>query len=650
MKKINNTKNLTQDILLSHTHNGSWTDEYLEIYPDRVVMQDATAQMTLLQFMNFGLDKVQVPASVHCDHLISLNQGIEKDLSAAKIENSNIYKFLFSCCERYGIDFWGPGEGIIHQVVLENYVHEGDLIIGTDSHTPNAGGVGGAIGIGVGGADAVDVLCGRPILIKRPRVIGIELKGEFKSEFNSAKDIALTLLRRVGTKGATNCILEYFGPATQRLTAAQKATICNMGAECGATTSVFPSSLYKRESSTYDDIIEVDLATIEPCINGPFSPDANTFNGAIRVVDTVLIGSCTNSSYDDLIKVANILESSGQDKLKTRLIICPGSKRTLERLEYRGVIDIFKKYDATIAVSACGPCIGQWKRKSRELNTIVTTFNRNFKGRADGNPNTYSYITSPEWAAIIALTGRLDTKLSDVWFDIKHLIDSNIIFENSDRLEKLEPFSKPTCEELESGIKLIPLVQIEGKCTTDHISPAGEWLKYRGNLDMISNNFLSRATCKGYEQGLTYNRINQQIDSIPRIVREYKNNNINSIVIGDENYGEGSSREHAAMEARYLGVRVVLAKSFARIHESNLKKQGILPLIFINPIDYNNIDIVNDVFEIDLNDLHNDNKQVILHALNRKFDILCIHTCNHEQIEWILAGSCANYIKNNQII
>ena len=623
----------------------------LTFNPDRVAMQDATAQMALLQFIMAGKSKVSVPSSVHCDHLIQANISAEKDLIFAKKTNSEVYDFLESVSDKYGIDFWKPGAGIIHQVVLENYAFPGGMAIGTDSHTVNAGGLG-MIAIGVGGADAVDVMAGMPWELKFPKFIGVKLTGKLNG-WTSAKDVILKLAGILSTKGGTGSIVEYFGPGAENISCTGKGTICNMGAEIGATTSIFgydenmanylkltgreevamlandhkcnlvsDPEVYKDPDKFYDQLIEIDLSKLEPYINGPFTPDEATPISKIskkadqnkwpKKVDVGLIGSCTNSSYEDISRAASIARQAVKKGviLKSKFTITPGSEQVRKTIERDGFIKTFQDLGANVFANACGPCIGQWKREgseNEEKNSIVHSFNRNFAKRADGNPNTYAFVASPEIVTAIALSGNLDfNPIEDSLTDQNgkkfkliepkgnDLPENGFSFDykgykppakngkaikvkinsNSDRLQILKPF-KPWNGENLKNMRL--LIKVKGKCTTDHISMAGPWLKYRGHLDNISDNMLTGAI--NYFNDLpnkVKNHLKNKYCSVPKTQRDYKSQGIDTIVVGDENYGEGSSREHAAMEPRHLGVKVVLVKSFARIHETNLKKQGIL--------------------------------------------------------------------------
>ena len=639
-------------------------EDYVDFRPNRVAMQDATAQMALLQFMNAGKDKVAVPATVHCDHLIRADVGAERDLPEAKKTNKEVYDFLRSVSQKYHIGFWEPGAGIIHQVVLENYAFPGGMMVGTDSHTPNAGGLG-MIAIGVGGADAVDVLTGQPWELKMPRLIGVHLTGKLNG-WASPKDVILYILGQLTVKGGTNAILEYFGDGVGTLSATGRATICNMGAELGATCSIFPfdgnteeylrqtgrndvadmaaenatelcadKDIYSSPEKFYDQVLDIDLGKIEPHLNGPFTPDAATplsemkekgpKNDYPMTVEVGLIGSCTNSSYEDLSRAASVARQAREKKLKVKaqLIINPGSEQIYYTAKRDGIIDELTAVGGVIMTNACGPCIGQWKRHTDDnnrKNAIVTSFNRNFRRRADGNPNTFAFIGSPELTVALAIAGRLDfnpvtdtlvnedgedVKLDEPkgnvfppkGFDVDNKgflppSDDNkdidvIISPTSNRLQKLEPFPSWDGKDY-TDMPL--LIKTQGKCTTDHISMAGPWLKYRGHLQNISDNLLMGAVNAFNGES---NKVKDQIDGtykeVSSAAKDYKAHGINSIVVAEDNYGEGSSREHAAMEPRYLNVKVVLAKSFARIHETNLKKQGMRALTFDDKEDYNKV-------------------------------------------------------------
>ena len=719
---------LTEKILYAHLfHENELKDykrgeDYVNFKPDRVAMQDATAQMALLQFMNAGKKKAAAKSSVHCDHLIQAYKGAETDLPEAEKTNKEVYEFLQSVAAKYGIDYWKPGAGIIHQVVLENYAFPGGMMIGTDSHTPNAGGLTMAA-IGVGGADAADVMSGMEWELKMPKIIGVKLTGSLKG-FASPKDIILKLAGILTVKGGTNSIIEYFGEGTLSLPATGKSTVCNMGAEVGATTSIFPfdnhtadylnatnrkdvaalAEQYKEylkaddevlnnPEKYYDKVIEIDLDSLSPYVNGPFTPDAasKVSEMAAKVaennypdkVEVALIGSCTNSSYQDLGRAANLLEQAVAKNipLKAELIINPGSILVLETAKRDKIIDTFKNAGAVIMTNACGPCIGQWKRitdDNERKNTIVTTFNRNFAKRADGNPNTYAFIVSPEMAIAYAISGRLsfnpekdtvkDKDGNDVMLtapswdalpkegfvkcdkglitppengdDITVKIDAS-----SSRLQILKPFAKWDGSDITDADLLI---KTKGKCTTDHISMAGPWLKFRGHLENISDNMLMGAVnAFNDETNKVKNSYTQEYTTVSAAAKYYRDNKNGSVVVAEENYGEGSSREHAAMEPRFLGVKAIIAKSFARIHETNLKKQGMLALTFQNKDDYNLVQ-EGDLISITGLKYFAPNKEltVTLKHTDGKTDTFKVnHTYNMQQIEWFKAGSALNNLQ-----
>ena len=700
-------------------------ESYVDFRPDRVALQDATAQMALLQFMNAGKDQAAVPASVHCDHLIRADEGVEKDLPVALEANKEVYDFLKSVSRKYHIGFWGPGAGIIHQVVLENYAFPGGMMVGTDSHTPNAGGLG-MVAVGVGGADAVDVLTGQPWELKMPRLIGVKLTGRL-SGWASPKDVILQILGILTVKGGTNAILEYFGDGLETLTATGKATICNMGAELGATCSIFPfdenaaeylrktgreeiaslarqnakelradDEVYEKPELFYDKIIEIDLSQVEPHLNGPFTPDAATpisqmkakaqANDFPTTVEVALIGSCTNSSYQDLARAASVARQAAEKhlKVKAQLIINPGSEQIRYTAERDGILDDFKRIGALIMTNACGPCIGQWKRHTDDntrKNTIVTTFNRNFRSRADQNPNTYAFIGGPELTTALAIAGRLDfnpatDSLQDeagkaVMLDEPSGYDfppkgfavedkgfiapsdghgdvEVVIAPDSNRLQKLAPFAPWDGEEL---IDMPLLIKTQGKCTTDHISMAGPWLKFRGHLANISDNLLMGATNSfNGETNKVKCQLTGEYMAVSAAAKAYKAQGISSIVVAEDNYGEGSSREHAAMEPRFLNVKVILAKSFARIHETNLKKQGMLALTFVNKDDYDKVREDDRVSVTGLRELAPGSKLAVTlrHADGTQETIEAEHTYNETQIAWFKAGSALNYAKEKQ--
>mgnify|MGYP000542423746 CR=1 FL=1 len=720
---------LSEKILYSHLFDAipnepfSRGESYVDFSPDRVAMQDATAQMALLQFMMAGKDKVAVPSTVHCDHLIQAKESARIDLAQAKDTNGEVYDFLESVSNKYGLDFWKPGAGIIHQVVLENYAFPGGMMIGTDSHTVNAGGLG-MVAIGVGGADAVDVMAGMPWELKFPKLIGVKLTGELNG-WVSAKDVILKVAGILTVKGGTDAIVEYIGPGADKLSCTGKGTICNMGAEIGATTSLFgyDNNMGKYLSATgredvvdladsvkdylrpdpeviedperyYDQVIEINLSTLEPYLNGPFTPDRATpvskmadeaaANDWPINIEVGLIGSCTNSSYEDISRAASIAKQAVDKGLKTKakFTITPGSELVRYTIERDGFIDIFEQLGADVFANACGPCIGQWARAGadkEEKNTIVHSFNRNFAKRADGNPNTHAFVASPELVTALAISGDLtfnplkDTLMTEngetvrldpptgidlpsKGFEVEDLgyqapvedgssIDV-VINPDSQRLEVLTPFS-PWDEQNITEMKL--LIKAQGKCTTDHISMAGPWLKFRGHLDNISENMLTGAVnIFNGKTNSVKNQLTGEYGSVPTTQREYKSNGIPTIVIGDENYGEGSSREHAAMEPRHLGVRVVLVRSFARIHETNLKKQGMLALTFADKNDYENIQ-ENDTFDFTNLDHFSPGqllKLKITHEDGTVDEISCNHSYNNSQIEWFKAGSALNLIRS----
>ena len=718
---------LSEKILYSHLWDGT-TDkaftrgkDYVDFAPDRIALQDATAQMALLQFMQAGKEKVAVPTTVHCDHLILAKQGAEKDLKRANDVSSEVFDFLGSVSNKFGIGFWKPGSGIIHQVVLENYAFPGGMMIGTDSHTVNAGGLG-MLAIGVGGADAVDVMAGMAWELKFPKLIGIKLTGKLNG-WTSAKDVILKVAGILTVKGGTDAIIEYFGSGAKALSCTGKGTICNMGAEIGATTSTFgyddsierylratdradiadaaneiaayltgDDEVYANPELYFDQVIEIDLDTLRPHLNGPFTPDLATpvgelgakakANGWPIKVDWGLIGSCTNSSYEDLTRAASIAKQAVDKKIKAKADfgINPGSEQIRYTAERDGILKIFEDLNATIFTNACGPCIGQWDRsdvKGDEKNTIVHSFNRNFSKRADGNPNTHAFVGSPEMVTAIAISGRLDfdpmndTLLNEDGEEVK--LDEPIGIElppngfevkdagfvepvadgssinisvnpTSERLQLLTPF-EPIGNKIE-GAKL--LIKAFGKCTTDHISMAGPWLRFRGHLDNISNNCLIGAVnAFGKKTNFVKNQLTGEFGGVPDVARAYKSAGIKTIVVGDHNYGEGSSREHAAMEPRHLGVVAVLVKSFARIHETNLKKQGMLGLTFADESDYDLIQEDDTINFLDLNEFAPGKQLTIefVHTDGSKYIIKTNHTYNQSQIEWYNKGSALNLIK-----
>ena len=719
---------LTEKILYSHLWEGTPTNtftrgnSYVDFAPDRVAMQDATAQMALLQFMQAGRPQVAVPSTVHCDHLIEAKVASTTDLKVAVDKNKEVYDFLSSVSDKYGIGFWKPGAGIIHQVVLENYAFPGGMMIGTDSHTVNAGGLG-MIAIGVGGADACDVMAGLAWELKFPKLIGVKLTGKLNG-WTSAKDVILKVAGILTVKGGTGCVVEYFGDGATSMSCTGKGTICNMGAEIGATTSTFgyddsmarylestdradvaalanqvrehltgDPEVYTNPEKYFDQVIEIDLNTLEPYLNGPFTPDLATpiskmkemaeKNGWPTKVEVGLIGSCTNSSYEDIARAASLAKQVSAIGLKTKaqFTITPGSELVRYTIERDGFIDTFNSIGATVFSNACGPCIGQWARpgaEKAEKNTIVHSFNRNFAKRADGNPNTFAFVASPEIVTALAIAGDLTFNpltdhlinekgekvyleaptgdelpkqgfsVEDAGYQSPAEDGSQVqvkVSPTSDRLQLLEPFSAWEGSDL-SDLKL--LIKAKGKCTTDHISMAGPWLKYRGHLDNISNNMLIGAV--NFYNDKTDNvksQLNGQYDTVPNTQRAYKAAGVGTIVVGDTNYGEGSSREHAAMEPRHLGVRAVLVKSFARIHETNLKKQGMLALTFSNDSDYDKIQENDSISIKGLTSFASDKPLTIelSHADGSKDEFLVNHTYNDQQIEWFKAGGALNIIR-----
>ena len=714
---------LAEKILYAHLYEESDIcpfrrgEDYVNFRPDRVAMQDATAQMALLQFMNAGKSKSAVPATVHCDHLIQANMGAKTDIATATQSNSEVYDFLKSVSDKYGIGFWKPGAGIIHQVVLENYAFPGGMMIGTDSHTPNAGGLG-MIAIGVGGADAVDVMTGMEWELKMPKLIGVKLTGSL-SGWASPKDVILKLAGILTVKGGTNAIIEYFGPGAASLSATGKATICNMGAEVGATTSLFPFDLnmatYLRATgrddvaewatavsdyleadmdvqaqpdSFYDRVIVINLSELEPHINGPFTPDAATpisefatkvkENGWPRKMEVGLIGSCTNSSYQDLSRAASIARQAAEDKIPVAapLIINPGSEQIRYTAERDGILGDFEQIGATIMANACGPCIGQWKRHTDDntrKNSIVTSFNRNFAKRADGNPNTHAFVASPELTLALTIAGDLcfnpltdtlktadgrEVKLKEPegtdfppkGFEVKdngYVAPTGkdvevVINPGSNRLQVLKPFAAWDGKEL---IEMPLLLKAEGKCTTDHISMAGPWLRFRGHLENISDNMLMGAVnAFNGKTNSILNQLNGKYEAVSAVAKQYKAKGISSIVVAEENYGEGSSREHAAMEPRFLNVKVILAKSFARIHETNLKKQGMLALTFADKDDYKKVREEDKISIVGLKEFAPGKPltAILYHADGTEESFAVNHTYNELQIKWFKAGAALN--------
>ena len=703
---------LSEKILYAHLYDASAPLEttYANFRPDRVAMQDATAQMALLQFMNAGMDKSAVPATIHCDHLICACDGSKVDLPCAIRENAEVYDFLKGAAARYGMGFWAPGAGIIHQVVLENYAFPGGMMVGTDSHTPNAGGLG-MIAIGVGGADAVDVLTGMEWELRIPRRIGVRLTGSLQS-WAAPKDVILKLAGILTVKGGTNAIIEYFGEGVKTLSCTGKATICNMGAEVGATTSIFPyderMATYLRGTGReevaaladtvaadlcadpevladpekyYDELIDINLSELVPYINGPFTPDAATSVDDMKAyvaekdypetVEVALIGSCTNSSYEDLMRAASVAKQALEAGLqpKAQLIINPGSELIRATAERDGLLQTLRDAGAIEMTNACGPCIGQWKRKTAEptkRNSIVTTFNRNFAKRADGNPNTHAFIVSPEMAVALAFAGKLTfNPLTDTLGDFKFAVPQGtelptagfapcdngyvapqegaaepFINPESKRLQRLERFAAWDGNDFEA---LPLLIKTKGKCTTDHISMAGPWLRYRGHLENISENCLMGAVnaFTGATNAVK-NQVSQETTTVHKAALDYRANG-GCVVVAEENYGEGSSREHAAMEPRFLGIRAIVAKSFARIHETNLKKQGVLALTFKNPSDYDKV-MENDRLSINVSQIQPANTLTLslTHTDGTTETIEVVHTYNHQQIEWFKAGAALN--------
>ncbi|WP_025741495.1 aconitate hydratase [Aquimarina pacifica] len=723
---------LAEKILYGHLWDGKADKafvrgkDYVDFAPDRIACQDATAQMALLQFMQAGKNKVAVPTTVHCDHLIQAKVGADKDLQSALNTSNEVFNFLESVSDKYGIGFWKPGAGIIHQVVLENYAFPGGMMIGTDSHTVNAGGLG-MVAIGVGGADAVDVMAGMPWELKFPKLIGVKLTGKL-SGWTAPKDVILKVAGILTVKGGTGAIIEYFGPGATAMSCTGKGTICNMGAEVGATTSTFgydesmerylrstdrsdiadaanevkehltgDPEVYASPEDYFDQVIEINLSELLPHVNGPFTPDLATPVGEMLdkaksndwplKVEWGLIGSCTNSSYEDLSRAASIAQQAIDKGLKTKAEfgINPGSEQVRYTAERDGLLNIFEKLDAKIFTNACGPCIGQWAREGadkEEKNSIIHSFNRNFSKRADGNPNTHAFVASPEMVAAVAISGRLDFnpitdklinengdevmldeptgwELPPKGFEVEdagYLAPQEdgsgvqvVVSPDSERLQLLSPFEAWDGNNI-TGAKL--LIKAFGKCTTDHISMAGPWLRYRGHLDNISNNCLIGAV-NAYNKKTNFvkSQLNGEYDGVPNVQRSYKAAGIPTVVVGDHNYGEGSSREHAAMEPRHLGVRAVIVKSFARIHETNLKKQGMLGLTFANEADY---DLIQEDDTFNFTDLNQfaPGKQLtleIVHADGSKDTVMLNHTYNDSQIEWFKEGSALNLIKKQNV-
>jgi len=730
-KSVGKPLTLTEKILYAHLWNGETKtayergQDYVDFAPDRVAMQDATAQMALLQFMQAGRPQVAVPSTVHCDHLIQEKRGADADLAIANEQNREVYDFLASVSNKYGIGFWKPGAGIIHQVVLENYAFPGGMMIGTDSHTPNAGGLG-MVAIGVGGADACDVMAGLPWELKFPKLIGVKLTGKL-SGWTSAKDVILKVAGILTVKGGTGAIVEYFGEGARTLSATGKGTICNMGAEIGATTSIFgydekseaylrgteraevadlanqikhhltgDDEVYQNPELYFDQVIEINLNELEPHVNGPFTPDLawpiSQFAAAVKEnnwpdkLEVGLIGSCTNSSYEDISRAASLAQQAVEKDLvvQSEYTVTPGSELVRYTIERDGFLNTFEKIGGSVLANACGPCIGQWARHGadkKERNSIVTSFNRNFAKRNDGNPNTHAFVASPEITTALAIAGRLsfnpltDTLTNSKGEQVKLDEPSGLemptkgfavedagyqapaengegiqvaVSPTSDRLQLLDPFKPWNGQDL-TGLNL--LIKAKGKCTTDHISMAGPWLKYRGHLDNISNNMLIGAINFANDKSDSVkNQLTGEYGPVPATQRAYKAAGIDTIVVGDENYGEGSSREHAAMEPRHLGVRVILVKSFARIHETNLKKQGMLAITFENPNDY---DLIQEDDRIDIIGLTEfavgkPLTAVLHHSDGTTESFQVNHTYNEPQIEWFKAGGALNIIRMNQ--
>jgi aconitate hydratase len=722
---------LTEKILYTHLDPDqvlkefSRGNDYVEFLPDRVSMQDATAQMALLQFMQAGKEKVAVPTTVHCDHLIQAKHGAKQDLITAKETNHEVFEFLRTVSNRYGIGFWKPGAGIIHQVVLENYAFPGGMMIGTDSHTPNEGGLG-MLAVGVGGADAVDVMAGMPWELKFPKIIGVKLTGSL-SGWTSAKDVILKVAGILTVKGGTECILEYFGEGAKSISCTGKGTICNMGAEIGATTSLFGYDdkmaeylratgrsevaesadnmavdltgdpvVYSRPDLYFDQVIGIDLSTLEPHINGPFTPDRawklSEFSRAVREngypskLEVGLIGSCTNSSYEDITRAASIAKQAMEKGLMARsqFTITPGSEQVRYTIERDGLLKIFEAIGGLVLANACGPCIGQWARhnaEKKEKNSILTSFNRNFPKRNDGNPNTHAFVSSPEIVTALAIAGDLtfnpvtDYLINDKGQKVKFdepsgteqpekgfAFEDNgyvppaeegskvdvIVKPDSERLQILKPFDPWNGKDLE---KMRLLIKVRGTCTTDHISMAGPWLRYRGHLDNISNNLMIGAVNFYNDQTNSIkNLLTGKYEPVPDAAKSYKKAGTDTIIVGDENYGEGSSREHAAMEPRHLGVRVILARSFARIHETNLKKQGMLALTFSNKEDYNKI-LEDDLISVKglVEFSQGKSLKIVLNHSDGSIDEFpATHSYSVKQIDWFRAGSALNLIRQKQ--
>lgn len=727
-KLLQRPMTLTEKILYAHLSDSLPASafergkEYVNFNPDRVAMQDATAQMALLQFMHAGKPVTAVPTTVHCDHLIQAKLGAEKDLADAQTTNKEVYDFLASVSNKYGIGFWKPGAGIIHQVILENYAFPGGMMIGTDSHTVNAGGLG-MVAIGVGGADAVDVMAGMPWELKFPRLIGVKLTGKLNG-WTSAKDVILKVAGILTVKGGTGYIVEYFGEGARSISCTGKGTICNMGAEIGATTSLFgydekmrdylrgtnraeiadmadaiakdltgDHEVYENPEKYFDRVIEINLDTLEPHINGPFTPDKawplSEFAKAVKdndypaKLEVGLIGSCTNSSYEDITRAASVAKQAMDQGLKAKaeFTITPGSELVRYTIERDGLLDIFEKAGGVVLANACGPCIGQWARhnaSSLGKNSIITSFNRNFAKRNDGNANTHAFVASPEIVTAFVISGDLtfnpltDTLVNDKGEKVKLAEPTGLelpqkgfdakdigyqepakdgsqvkvqVDEHSDRLQLLNPFAPWNGKDL-NGLKL--LIKVKGKCTTDHISMAGPWLKYRGHLDRISDNLMIGAiNAFNDTANSVLNALSGKYTPVPESARAYKAAGLGSIIVGDENYGEGSSREHAAMEPRHLGVKVVLVRSFARIHETNLKKQGMLAVTFANPADYDKIKETDTFDLLGLTEFKPGKpfRLVLHHAGGTSEEILLNHTYNEHQFAWFKAGSALNLIR-----
>ena len=727
-KLVGRPLTLTEKILYAHLHSEQKPDNfqrgksYVDFAPDRVAMQDATAQMALLQFMQAGRPKVAVPSTVHCDHLITAKNGAAEDLAFANNESKEVYDFLGSVSNKYGLGFWKPGAGIIHQVVLENYAFPGGMMIGTDSHTVNAGGLG-MIAIGVGGADACDVMAGLAWELKMPKLIGVKLTGKL-SGWTAPKDVILKVAGILTVKGGTDAVVEYFGEGATSMSCTGKGTICNMGAEIGATTSTFgyddsmarylkatgradvaeladkvkehltaDAEVYANPEKYFDQVIEINLSELEPHVNGPFTPDLATpisklkeeavKNGWPLKISVGLLGSCTNSSYEDISRAVSLARQVSAKNLKSKAeyLINPGSEQIRYTIKRDGFLDVFDQIGAKVFTNACGPCIGMWDRmgaEKKEKNTIIHSFNRNFAKRADGNPNTYAFVASPEIVTAMAIGGdltfnpltdyltnekgeqvkldppsgdELPTKgfaVEDAGYQAPAADGSKVsvlVAPTSDRLQILSPFSAWEGVDLK-GLKL--LIKAKGKCTTDHISMAGPWLKFRGHLDNISNNMLIGAVNAFTEKtDSVKNQLTGAYDSVPKVQRAYKAANIGSIVVGDENYGEGSSREHAAMEPRHLGVRAVVVKSFARIHETNLKKQGMLALTFADKADYDKIKEDDTIDILGLTEFAPGKQlQLVLQHNDGTHEIIKVnHSYNEQQIEWFKAGGALNIIR-----